>query len=755
MKISVIIPAHNEEHNIFNALKNISSFLEKKHYDYEIIVSEDGSTDNTVEVARKFSKKNKKVNVIHSKKRLGKGGGILKGFKESDGDIVAFIDADLSSGPAELEKIVNAVRDGNDVAIASRNMKQSKIVKDRPFLRRIAAKGINILANSMFDLSVSDTQCGLKALSRDALKKILPQMTRNGFEFDIELLLRAKNFGMKIKEVPIIWEHKQETAKISGFPARTATKTGIGLLNLWIKNSFNRNDLFFFLFLALFIAFASTFLGTSIGADEGTHLSIISFFYDFFRDYFSHPVLSFSKIYDYTIAYLVHYTKISLYYPPGFYVIATFITYFFGLSSVTGAATGLLFGVATTLIVYYFGRRFVDKKTGIIAAVLFAVIPQIFYLSIKAMLDISYLLFFLLSMIFYLFALKSGKTRHFIYAGLFLAIGFFFKQNVIFVVPIIFLYTLFTNKKYLRKIFISFILAALIVSPYLFVFYKVGLLSVMLKSSIIWAGYDQHDPQFNTIEGWLYYPKQLGENYLSYPVFIAVILSLAYYIVRKEKYWQLFLIWFFTLFLFFVFIPNKEGRYLLPVIPVLLYSLSFYISKLPKFFSLATFITCFILIIYTSYLILSPPLYYNTNYEEIATQVVKKEGNTILVSDSDSFYSSAIIFEIMRQDLAKTHSVFRTCVMDIKDLNTLAKEDGIRYAIIPSSGVSNFTYTLNTSTIKNFPYFQLIKTFASKNTTIYVYENSNYVHQKQNCNYICITKEWICSNYTYPSNALR
>lgn len=751
MKLSVIIPAHNEESNITNALEKISAYLNKKHFDYEIIVSEDGSNDNTLQIANEFAINNKRVSVIHSTKRLGKGGGILNGFKHSHGDIAAFIDADLSSGPNELGKVIEAVKSGNDVAIASRSMRQSKIIKDRPLVRKIAAKGMNFLVNRMFDLSISDTQCGLKAFKRETLQKILPKITKKGFEFDVELLLLAKGAGMKIKEVPIVWEHKQETAKISSLPFSPALKISLGLFNLWSKKSFNKYDMFFFLFLAFFVAFASMFLGKSIGADEGTHLAITAFFYNFIHDYLRNPTISFSKIYNYTIYYLVRYPKLSLYYPPGFYVTAALISYIFGLTDVVAAATGLIFGVLTILCVYYFGRKFIDRKTGIIAAIIFSLIPIVFDLSVRAMLDLSYLMFFMLSLIFYLFAFHTGKAKHFIYAALLFAIGFMFKQNILILGPIIFIYALITSRKHILPVLLSFLIVAILIAPYMIFAYKSGLLAVMLKSSLRVTGYDLSSPQFTTIRGWLYYPQQLAMNYLSYPVLIAAVVSLAYYSFKKEKYWKLLLIWFFSIYLLFTVIPNKTGRYLLPAIPALLFPLSYYISKLPKVISITTLAASLVLILYTSYLILLPNFYYTTNYGAIAATTLKKDGNVLLLDEQESwFYSSAFIFEFMRQDTNVSHSVVRPCDLNVfnpENVTSFINANGIRYVISTNSTTSPLSDSL--------PVLHLVKIFNDKNTTMYVYENMKYTLEKKNCNYICITNQWICANVSTPTDALR
>ena len=763
MKLSVIVPAHSEEKNILNALRKITSFLNKRRYEYELIVSEDGSTDKTYEIAQDFARANKRVKVIHSGRRLGKGGGIIRGFKIAKGDIISFIDADLSSDPTQLEKVVNAVKGGADVAIASRHLRSSRIAKDRPPLRRIAAKGMNLITNAMFDLSITDTQCGLKALSRNALAKILPQLTRTGFEFDVELLLRAKNLGMTIKEVPIVWEHKQSTAKISGLPLRTARRVGFGLLDLWIKNSFNRSDMFFFLFLMLFAAIGVMFLSASIDPDEGTHLSISAFLYNFFSDFSKFPTVSFSKLYDYAIAYLVRYPKLSLYYPLAFHSLVASFGYLFGLSAFEAAAVGLLFGIVTILAVYYFGRKFVGKDAGIVAAVLFAVVPQVFYLSVRAMLDLSYLFFFVVSLAFYLFAFKSGKRSSFIVASILLAVGFYFKQNVIFVGPIVFLYSLLFHRKLLKEVFISLIIFGMLIAPHLIFLYKTDLLFVFLKSSITLRGLDEasaaaaintvDNPPFTTIDGWLYYPKQLAEIYLSLPVFLASIASLAYYVYKREKYWQIFALWFAVLYLFFVYVPNKEPRYILPAIPALLFPLAFYISKLPKKFSLVAAPICFALILYVSYQILPQTFYYNTQYAEIAAAALQKEGNILLAADSSWFYSSPFIFEVMRQDVDQTHSVFRECVMDVRSTDELANKNGIRYAIVPEP--LSTEQIKKAADIKDNANFKLVKTFEVRDASVSIYENVKYVKQKENCNYICVSNQWICSNFTAPVDALR
>lgn len=204
----MIIPAYNEEKRIESTLKNYNKFFSQHFKNYEIIVVCDGCTDKTSYIVCNFSQKNKHIRMLQFSQKLGKGGGILEGFRIAKGKVIGFTDADEAVSPQDFVRLVKRVESGVDCAIASRKIKGSKIFIKQPVQRRIASKAFNLFVNFLFELNVKDTQCGAKALSKEVFKKIHNFEIR-GFEFDVELLWKIKKLGFKIEEVPIRWMHKE------------------------------------------------------------------------------------------------------------------------------------------------------------------------------------------------------------------------------------------------------------------------------------------------------------------------------------------------------------------------------------------------------------------------------------------------------------------------------------------------------------------------------------------------------------------
>jgi len=209
--ISIIIPAHNEENRIGKTLNNYISHFSNSNFNYEIIVEMDGCTDNTLEIVKKFSEKYPQVKYICFQKKLGKGGGFLEGFKVAKGDLIAITDADSAIKPRYLEELIKLVEKNWDCAIASRYLKASKILVKQDLARRIASRGFNLLIRLFFNLKLKDTQCGGKVFKSEVIKNVMNKLNIKGFAFDVDLLWRIKQKGYTIKEVPITWEHKDES----------------------------------------------------------------------------------------------------------------------------------------------------------------------------------------------------------------------------------------------------------------------------------------------------------------------------------------------------------------------------------------------------------------------------------------------------------------------------------------------------------------------------------------------------------------
>ena len=200
--LSIIIPTYNETERIKQSLDAACEYLNDKHYEYEIIVVDDGSTDDTVKIAREFGGN---VTVLPQAKNLGKGAAVRRGMLAAKGDIRIFTDADFSTPIYEIEKLIEKLEAGADICIGSRALDPSMIKEHQPFYREFMGKTFNKFVQLMFFKGISDTQCGFKGFTKEAAEKIFPQAKINGFSFDVELLYLASKEGLKVEQVSVEW----------------------------------------------------------------------------------------------------------------------------------------------------------------------------------------------------------------------------------------------------------------------------------------------------------------------------------------------------------------------------------------------------------------------------------------------------------------------------------------------------------------------------------------------------------------------
>lgn len=200
MRLSIIIPAYNEEKRIGKTLEEYTKFFKEKFgKDFEVIVILNGCKDNTLSIVKKYDIKFKDI-----KEAIGKGGAVIEGFKIAKGDFIGFVDADNATPSRafyELYKNIN----GNDGIIASRWIKGARIGKKQPLSRRFASRVFNILVRALFRIGVRDTQCGAKLFRKDAIKKIVDKLGITKWGFDIDLLHLMKRNGFKVIETPTEW----------------------------------------------------------------------------------------------------------------------------------------------------------------------------------------------------------------------------------------------------------------------------------------------------------------------------------------------------------------------------------------------------------------------------------------------------------------------------------------------------------------------------------------------------------------------
>ena len=208
MYLSVIIPAYNEEKRLGNTLESINSYLRQQSYEYEIIVVSDGSRDDTVFVAQGMEDRIKGLRTIAEDKNYGKGYAVRLGMLEAKGDLRLFTDADNSTAIEHLDKFIPYTSQGFDMVIGSIAVAGHKVsAGSEPIWRRILGKLGNLFIQIMAVPGIHDTQRGFKLVTAKAAERIFPKLLITRWGFDIEVLVLARKFGFKIKELPVDWKN--------------------------------------------------------------------------------------------------------------------------------------------------------------------------------------------------------------------------------------------------------------------------------------------------------------------------------------------------------------------------------------------------------------------------------------------------------------------------------------------------------------------------------------------------------------------
>lgn len=200
MKIRIVVPAYNEEKRLPRTIKIMRGYLKDNKVDADILLVNDGSTDNTLEVMRKFSDLYPDVHFISYSQNKGKGYAVRAGMLMANGyDYIVFSDAD---GSSHLKHIIPYLE--GDVVITDRELLQSK-VSDLSFSRWVASRVYWLVKLVLLQEPIKDTQNGLKAFRGDVAKAVFDLTKIDGFSFDIESLFIARRKGYSIAQVPVVW----------------------------------------------------------------------------------------------------------------------------------------------------------------------------------------------------------------------------------------------------------------------------------------------------------------------------------------------------------------------------------------------------------------------------------------------------------------------------------------------------------------------------------------------------------------------
>lgn len=234
--LAIVVPAYNEEVRILPTLQRLEEYLRVQPYTWSVTVVSDGSKDKTNEIVSDFAAQHPGFALLDSQPNRGKGFVVRKGMTEVSGEYLLFSDADLATPIEEIEKLWPKMPEA-EVAIGSRPLRESKLEKRQPIYREMLGRFANKLIQFLAVPGIQDTQCGFKLFRGDVGKDIFSRCKTNGFGFDFEALMIARDLGYNIAEVPIRWFH-MEGSKVVLW--RDVPKSLLDLLKLRLKGKRKR-----------------------------------------------------------------------------------------------------------------------------------------------------------------------------------------------------------------------------------------------------------------------------------------------------------------------------------------------------------------------------------------------------------------------------------------------------------------------------------------------------------------------------------
>jgi glycosyltransferase involved in cell wall biosynthesis len=228
LRVDVILPVYNEEHVLERSVRTLHAFLtDNLRHEWRIVIADNGSKDRTGHIAKQLEQTLPAVMAMHIPE-AGRGRALTRAMLASEADILTYMDIDLSTDLDAFPKMVNAIAEqGYDVAAGTRLGPGAETT--RSLKREVLSRGFVLMTNALFQTRLRDTQCGFKAISRDAAQKLLPMVKDTGWFWDTELLLLAAKSGWRVTFIPVRWvEDKDSRVKV----ASTAWRDIKGLLRM-------------------------------------------------------------------------------------------------------------------------------------------------------------------------------------------------------------------------------------------------------------------------------------------------------------------------------------------------------------------------------------------------------------------------------------------------------------------------------------------------------------------------------------------
>ena len=211
--ISIVIPAYNEEKRLPRTLDSILKYLAGREFSStEILVVDDGSNDGTAELVGRYARQDERIRLLRNPGNRGKGYSVRHGMLQASGDWILFSDADLSAPIEDLDTLLAAAKKWNaEIVIGSRAVDRSLVGVRQSLWREMSGRTFNVIMRITTGLPYKDTQCGFKLYSRDATRAVFTRQTLDGFSFDVEDLVIAKQLGLRAVEVAVRWNNVEGT----------------------------------------------------------------------------------------------------------------------------------------------------------------------------------------------------------------------------------------------------------------------------------------------------------------------------------------------------------------------------------------------------------------------------------------------------------------------------------------------------------------------------------------------------------------
>ncbi len=229
--LSVVIPAFNEEKHISKNIQETYNTFKSLDYNFEIILIDDGSSDNTFNEALKIANNYSNIQIRHNRFNYGKGRALKKGFRYCKGEYIVFLDSDMDLHPAQIQTFFDIMElDKADVVIGSKRHPNS--VLSYPFYRRVVSSVYFFIIKMLFGLPIKDTQTGLKLFKSKVLKEVFPRILVKEFAFDLELLVNIHHLGYKIAEAPVILDSQRKFGRIG---VNSIIKTLLDTFAIWYR----------------------------------------------------------------------------------------------------------------------------------------------------------------------------------------------------------------------------------------------------------------------------------------------------------------------------------------------------------------------------------------------------------------------------------------------------------------------------------------------------------------------------------------